>query len=234
MAPHSGFERDPLAGSRWSAPDTIGGFVQSPPNAVLLAFAEQIRANTERPRCLDLGCGPGRNAIPLAQHGWDVLGIDLSWPMLRTASERMHELRLDDRLHLALAPMDCIPVRERRFDLIIAHGIWNLARTGDEHRRAVAEAARVARPGAALFVFTFSRHTIPPSASPVAGEAFVFTQFSGQPQCFLTDEQLVAELGRAGFKPDPTLPLREHNRPTSRRLPGGGGPVIYEGGFRYG
>ena len=29
-------------------------------------------------------------------------------------------------------------------------------------------------------------------APPVAGETFVFTQFSGQPQCFLTERELVS------------------------------------------
>ena len=53
--------------------------------------------------------------------------------------------------------------------------------------RAVDEAARVAKPGAGLFVFTFSRHTLPAETLPVAGEPFVFTQFSGEPQCFLTE-----------------------------------------------
>jgi len=115
----------------------------------------------------------------------------------------------------------------------VAHGIWNLARSGQEFRHAVAEAARVARTGAALFVFTFSRNTLPPSADSVAGEAFVFTQFSGSPQCFLTEDQLLEELRAAGFAPDPELPLRELNRPDRGSLACGGGPVIYEGGFKY-
>jgi hypothetical protein len=31
---------DPLAGSPWSAPDTVAGFARSPPNDVLLQFPE--------------------------------------------------------------------------------------------------------------------------------------------------------------------------------------------------
>jgi hypothetical protein len=91
----------------------------------------------------------------------------------------------------------------------------------------------VAKPGAALFVFTFSRSTLPADVMPVPGESFVFTQFSGQPQCFLTDAQLVAELQDVGFKADDAVPLTEHNRPRPGELRTAGPPVIYEGAFRY-
>ena len=78
-----------------------------------------------------------------------------------------------------------------------------MPRSSREFRSGVRQATRAARPGAALFLFTFSRDTLPAAASPVPGETFVFTQFSGEPQCFLTAEQIVDELGSAGFVPDP-------------------------------
>ena len=34
---------DPLAGSAWSTPGTVAGFAKSPPNAVLMTFAEAAR-----------------------------------------------------------------------------------------------------------------------------------------------------------------------------------------------
>jgi SAM-dependent methyltransferase len=182
---------------------------------------------------LDLGCGAGRNAVPLARLGWKVVGIDLSWPMLCAAATRSREDRLESRLHVVLAPMESIPARDRSFDLVIAHGIWNLARSAAQFRQALGEAARVAKPGAGLFVFTFSRNTLPPQTEPMAGEPFVFTQFSGEPQCFLTEAQLVSELGRAGFAPDPGVPFCEHNRPQAGALSTGTMPVIYEAAFRY-
>ena len=82
---------------------------------------------------------------------------------------------------------------------------------------------------AGLFVFTFSRHTLEPDAQPVAGEPFVFTQFAGEPQCFLTEHQLLAEMASAGF--DALGPLAEHNRSRTGQLYPAG-PVIYEGTFR--
>jgi SAM-dependent methyltransferase len=224
---------DPLRGSQWSAPSTVAGFAQSPPNAVLMRFAQEELQRSQWTRVLDLGCGSGRNAVPLARLGWTVIGTDLSWPMLCAAAARRREDRLDDRLHLVLAPMESIPARDGSFDLVIAHGIWNLARSAAQFRRALGEAARVAKPGAGLFVFTFSRNTLPPQTEPVAGEPFVFTQFSGEPQCFLTEAQLVAELGRVGFAPDPSVPFREYNRPQPGALPTGTMPVIYEAAFRH-
>ena len=128
--------------------------------------------------------------------------------------------------------MDALPIRERSGDFVIAHGIWNLAPSSAMFRRAVREAARVAKAGASLFVFTFSRTTLPAETRPVEGESFVFTQFSGQPQCFLTSEQLVEELAAEGFVLDAKYGLRELNLPPPNALRSGGPPVIYEGVFR--
>jgi SAM-dependent methyltransferase len=152
--------------------------------------------------------------------------------MLVAAHDRRAEIGGPGRLDVALAPMDALPVASRTADLIVAHGIWNLARTSAEFRAAVREAARVAAPGGALFVFTFSRHTLPPDTRPVGDERFVFTQFSGEPQCFLTEDQLLEELDAGGFVPDAGVPLRELNRPKPGSLPGPRPPVIYEGTFR--
>ncbi len=223
---------DPLAGSSWSAPTTVQGFSQSPPNATLMAFAGAELLRAPKGRAIDIGCGAARNAVPLARQGWDVLGLDLSRPMLDAAEARAVVEADPARLRFALAPMDALPAPDASFDLVVAHGIWNLARSSAEFRRAVDEAARVAVPGAGLFVFTFSRNTLPPDAEPVEGEPFVFTQFSGQPQCFLTREQLVAELARAGFVPDPGVTFTEHNLPPPGVAHTPRPPVIYEASFR--
>ncbi len=215
----------------WSTPDTVAGFAASPPNAVLMQLAEAERKGRDAARVLDIGCGAARNAVPLALAGWEVFATDNSLPMLRAAADRREAHGLAGRLHLAQASMAGQPIADRSMDLIVAHGIWNLAASSNQLRQALREAARAARPGAALFVFTFSRHTLPSTAAPVEGETFVFTQFAGEPQIFLTREQLVDELDAVGFRPDDGLPLRELNRP-SGKLQHTGGPVIWEGLFR--
>jgi SAM-dependent methyltransferase len=220
---------DPLAGSPWSDPSTVAGFAKSLPNDTLIAFARQeLRSGA---RALDIGCGAGRNAVPLAEMGWDVAAADLSWPMIEAAVARARHAHIEARVHPMLAPMDRLPIADDSIDFLVAHGIWNLARSSAEFRRGVAEAARIAKPGAALFVFTFSRHTLPLDATPVTGEPFVFTQFSGNPQCFLTEAQLIDELRAAGFELDAGVPLSEYNRPQPGAV-ATGAPVLYEAAFR--
>ena len=224
----------PVADSAWSAPATVAGFERGLPNDVLMRFAAAERERAPNGLAIDIGCGAARNSVPLAEQGWNVLGTDLSAPMLSAAARRATTAGQTRRVHLARAAMDALPARSQSADLVIAHGIWNLARSSAEFRRAVAEAARVSRPGAGLFVFTFSRHTLRADAEAVSGESFVFTQFSGQPQCFLTRDELVAELAAAGFALDPSVALSEYNRRPEPALCVGGAPVIYEAAFRCG
>lgn len=217
---------------RWEDAGVVRGFSTAAANEVLLDYVRGELARRPGLSVLDVGCGAARNAVPMAAAGAAVIGTDVASPMLEAARSRVEAAGLTDRVTLIRAPMDALPLGDASIDLVVAHGVWNLARSAAELRRAIAEAARVARPGAGLFVFTFSRATLPRDARPVPGESLVFTQFAGEPQCFLSEAELRAELLRAGFEKDPPGPLTEYNRPVAGLTLTHGGPVILEGTFR--
>lgn len=77
------------------------------PNSVLLpAIEEFVCFLPEKPRVLDLGCGPGNESMRLASAGANVVGVDFSAENIRIARERCPQCQffeldfrqLDDRL----------------------------------------------------------------------------------------------------------------------------------------
>ncbi|MDP5071730.1 MAG: class I SAM-dependent methyltransferase [Congregibacter sp.] len=101
-------------------------------------------------RVLDLGCGEGRHVIAAcALDGVDAVGVDLSLKDLATARERMDEFRdgsgEDSALFLLLAGDALrLPFADASFDAVICSEVLEHI---PDYRSALAEIARVLRPG---------------------------------------------------------------------------------------
>lgn len=203
--------------------------MSSPPNAVVMAWVKRFSKGLPL-EVLDIGCGAGRNAVPLALQGHRVMGIDLSEPMLAAARRRAEAEGVAEFCQFRQGSMEHLEVPSASFDLVVAQGVWNLAGTDLQLAAAVAEAARAARTGAGLFVFTFSRNTLGSEVCPLPGQRQIYDRFSGVPQAFLTEGELNQLLASAGFEREVPGPLTEYNRPVC--LPPGGAaprPVLWEG-----
>ncbi|WP_432164631.1 bifunctional class I SAM-dependent methyltransferase/N-acetyltransferase [Streptomyces sp. bgisy031] len=75
----------------------------------------------ERPRVLDLGCGPGRSALLLAaETGGQVTAVDLHEPFLDELRAAARARGLADRIHPVNADMGELPCQDASFDLIWA------------------------------------------------------------------------------------------------------------------
>lgn len=75
----------------------------------------------ERPRALDLGCGPGRAALLLAaEAGAEVTAVDLHEPFLRELREAADARGLGDSIRTLHADMGELPLPDGSFDLVWA------------------------------------------------------------------------------------------------------------------
>lgn len=96
---------------------------------------------------VDLACGEGRNAVWLAEHGWEVLGVDFSTVGLakgaRLAGERGVEVTWQEADVVAWAPP------ADAFDLVL---VCYLQLPAPERRAALVGAARAVAPGGTLLV----------------------------------------------------------------------------------
>ena len=98
-------------------------------------------------RAIDLGCGPGRNAIWLAEQGFQVTGVDASAVGLRQARERAAAAGV--HLDLILADLRDYRVPESLFDLAV---VANLHPGPGGLKPILAEAVAGLVPGGHLFV----------------------------------------------------------------------------------
>jgi SAM-dependent methyltransferase len=75
---------------RWQE-RTVHGHGHGEPSSVVASVLEGIVPAT----ALDLGCGLGRNAIWLAEQGWDVTAVDFSGEALHQAREQAEQRGVD-------------------------------------------------------------------------------------------------------------------------------------------
>jgi ubiquinone/menaquinone biosynthesis C-methylase UbiE len=121
------------------------------------AAAAQARAAAALARCppggalLDVACGFGRHAIPLATDGFAVTGVDRSEPLLAEARRR------DAGPAWVTADYRELPFADASFDAAI-NLYTSIGYLGDEEdTKVLAEVARVLRPGARLVIETMHR-----------------------------------------------------------------------------
>lgn len=120
------------------------------PNGALLAETEHLTPG----RVLDVGCGEGADAIWLAQHGWNVTGLEVSQVALDRAAERADEAGVHiDWVHSGLVEAGL----HAQFDLVSAMYPALPSAAGDAAVKALLDA--VAPGGTLLFVHHAHEHS---------------------------------------------------------------------------
>jgi SAM-dependent methyltransferase len=114
--------------------------------------AAEVNAVVERlglappARLLDLCCGQGRHAVPLAQLGYRVTGLDLSRPLLARAAA--FAAGQGQRVGLVEADMRRLPFADASFDAVLnLFNAFGYLEDDAQDELVLGEVARVLRPG---------------------------------------------------------------------------------------
>ena len=103
---------------------------------------------------LDIGTGTGRMLELFAHQAEGAIGVDRSSEMLRLARVKLDEAGIAGA-SLRQGDMYALPLADRSVDSILLHQVLHFAQTPGT---AIAEAARVLRPGGRLLVIDFAAH----------------------------------------------------------------------------
>lgn len=105
-----------------------------------------------RPTAVDVGCGGGLLAEPMAAAGLNVLGVDPSLPSLRSA--RVHALRTGAAASYASGIGESLPLADASMDVAFCCDVLEHVTSIDA---VLAEIARVLRPGGVFCFDTVNR-----------------------------------------------------------------------------
>jgi 2-polyprenyl-6-hydroxyphenyl methylase/3-demethylubiquinone-9 3-methyltransferase len=140
---------DRAAEGWWRADDRTFASLRAVAEFRLTWLLENVPLPLAGARVVDLGCGGGLFAVPLAAQGARVLGLDRSQPSLGAARARGAP-----HARYACADLRWAPLPDAYADLVL---LADVVEHVVEWRAAVAEAARVLRQGGVLYVSTINR-----------------------------------------------------------------------------
>src|SRR5215472_16260151 len=127
---------------KWGTDEGRADWLEPEPDVIALLPELQARGTRT---ALDLGCGVGRHALLLAEHGLVVEAIDGSATGLAVARETAQARGI--ALGLRQGNADALPFDDGSFDFVLSWNVIHHGTLGDVGRR-VAEIWRVMRPGA--------------------------------------------------------------------------------------
>ena len=119
-----------------------------------VAFFDWMERNlTPRDFVLDIGCGTGRQCIPLAERGIRSVGVDIDEEMLQEAVKKLDRLPSGGKVDFIVGDGENPPVRQKSFTACVLYGVLHHL---SDKRKAVANAATKLLPGA--FVYSLDPH----------------------------------------------------------------------------
>ncbi len=157
---------------------------------------------SEGMKVLDLGCGDGTTAVPEAQLGADVLGVDIAENLVEAGNERAKSLGLDNLSFQQGDATDLSELEDEQFDLVVSiFGAMFAPKPFDVAK----EMVRVTKPGGRIVMGNWIPNDptlvaqilkISASYSPPPPEGFV------SPMTWGVEEEVTDRFTQAGVSED--------------------------------
>lgn len=193
--------RDALLQARdeGSWPASIAGEMERhySPGRTWQAMVHGVAALLDLGDVLDIGCGDGWSASLLAPRARSYVGVDRSERVIEAAERRTADLACaEGRPRFLQAEMEALPFGAATFDTVL---LFHVLPHAEEPDRAIAEAARVLRPGGRLAITTVAAHDHPdrtaafghrhPGFAPAALEQLLIGAGLEPLQCAITSRE---------------------------------------------
>ena len=122
----------------------------TPPELVALIETQKLAPG----RALDLGCGTGTNVVYLAQHGWNVVGVDFVGKALEQARRKAQNTKV--QAEFFQADVTRLDFLQPPFHLVLDMGCFHGL---SPERRAdyIAGVRRLLEPGGTYLLYAFTR-----------------------------------------------------------------------------
>jgi ubiquinone/menaquinone biosynthesis C-methylase UbiE len=136
------FDKSALTYDEWCQ-TPFGSFVDSLEKKLLF----DISRPQKEEKALDLGCGTGISSLFLAEHGLDVVGIDISEKMLKKACEKAR--KQNRTINFIHGDIHHLPFPDETFDLVFANMVLEFVKEPDQ---VLTEALRVTKKGGRIVI----------------------------------------------------------------------------------
>ncbi len=212
--------------SFWDSPENVARFAAREPDVRLTELIREY-ANPSATKVLDLGCAGGRNAVLLAENGFDLEAVDASSAMVAKTRERLASIlgaAEAERRTRGGRMGDLSQFSDASFALVVALGVYHCAQSRAEWDRALAETARVLASGGRLLVSVFTPETdlTGRGTRPVAKEPDVYEGFDSGRHFLVDAPALDREMARYGLRPLEPTRIARPKVETGRRVSANG------------
>ncbi len=190
----------------WEQPELVERFAAREADVRLVELLDRYQ-DPGAVRMLDLGCAGGRNAVPLAERGFDVYALDSSRAMVARTRARLEpivgvEAAAARVLVGEMEDLGCFP--DEHFDLVVGLGVYHQASTPEAWDRALAETARVLKRDGLLLYASFHPETAPDGTRgrPVSGQTNLYSGLRSGSVYLIGPQELERRLARLGLVPE--------------------------------